>query len=185
MADRLTDRDVESRLAALDDLLGRLEQTPGATAATGLDAVRALTEVYGEALARLMTCLAGVPSASDAAAADDLVGHLLVLHGIHPQPVTERVGRALDGIRPYVRSHGGEVELAGITDGVARVRLAGTCDGCPSSAGTLELVVREAVLAAAPELSGVQPVRTTAANTPLIPLDQVRRRPEPRPGGAA
>ena len=183
MADRLTDQDVERRLAALDDLLGRLEQIPGATATTGLDAARALTEVYGEALARLMTHLAAVPSACDAAAADDLVGHLLVLHGIHPQPVPERVSRALDGIRPYVRSHGGDVQLAGITDGIAQIRLAGTCDGCPSSASTIELVVREAVLAAAPELSDVQPVRPAAPATPLIPLSQVRRRPEARAAG--
>ena len=183
MADRLTDQDVERRLAALDDLLGRLEQTPGATAAAGLDAVRALTEVYGEALARLMAHLAGVPPARDAAAADDLIGHLLVLHGLHPQPVSERVSRALDGIRPYARSHGGDVELAGITDGVARVRLAGTCDGCPSSASTIELVVREAVLGLAPELTDVQPVRDAAAKTPLIPLSQVRRRPEARAAG--
>lgn len=175
MADRLSGQDVERRLSLLDDLLGRLEQIPGVTAELGLDAARALTEVYGEALARLMDHLAGVPPARDAAVADELIGHLLVLHGIHPQPAAERVARTLEGIRPQLRSHGGDVELAGITDGVARVRLTGT--GCASSAGALEAAVREAVLAAAPELRDVQPVRAAADRAPaLIPLSQVRVR---------
>jgi Fe-S cluster biogenesis protein NfuA len=179
MADRLTDQDVERRLAHLEDLLGRLEQIPGVAAAIGLDAARELAEVYGEALARVMDHLAGVPSARDAAAADDLIGHLLVLHGIHPQPVEERVTRALDGIRPAL--HGGDVRLAGIADGIARVELSG--GGCPSSASTVELAVRETVLAAAPELRDVQPVRAAPAATPaLIPLSQVRVRPVGGPG---
>lgn len=171
MADRLTGQDVEHRLALLDDVLGRLEQIPGATAALGLDAARALAEVYGEALARLMDLLGVAPAAREAAAADELIGHLLVLHGIHPQPVAERVTRALDGIRPAL--HGGDVQLEGITDGIARVRVTGA--GC--SASTVELAVREAVLAAAPELRDVQPVRAAAETTTLIPLSEVRCRP--------
>jgi Fe-S cluster biogenesis protein NfuA len=167
MADRLADSEIERRLARLDDLLGQLEQIPGVAASIGLEAARGLAEVYGEALARLMDHLAGVPSARDAAAADDLIGHLLVLHGIHPQPVEERVARALDGL---------DVQLVGIADGIARVELSG--HGCPSSAGALELAVRETVLAVAPELRDVRPVRAAAARTaPLIPLSQVRRRP--------
>jgi Fe-S cluster biogenesis protein NfuA len=180
MADRLSARDVEQRLARLDELLGQLERIPGATAATGLEAARALAEVYGEALARLMDQVADVPSARNAAVADELIGHLLVLHGIHPQPAAERVTRALDGIRPHL--HGGDVRLAGIADGVAWVQLTGT--GCSSSAGTVELAVREAVLAAAPELRDVQAVRAAAPKAPaLIPLSQVRTR-APAGGGS-
>ena len=172
MADRLTGQDVDRRLVLLDDLLGRLERIPGATATMGLDAVRALAEVYGEALARLMDQLE--PPARDAAAADELIGHLLVLHDIHPQPVAERVARALEGIRSHL--HEGDLQLAGITDGIARVELTGP--GCSSSAGALDLAIRDAVLAAAPELRDVQPVRAPTARAPtLIPLSEVRRRP--------
>ena len=169
MADRLSGPDIERRLAQVDDLLGRLEQIPGATAAIGLDAARALAEVYGEALARLMDQMG--PPAREAAAADELIGHLLVLHGIHPQPVAERVTRALDGIRPALP--GGDVRLDGISDGIARVQV--TATGCSASA--VELAVREAVLAAAPELRDVEPVRAAAAATTLIPLSEVGRRP--------
>jgi Fe-S cluster biogenesis protein NfuA len=183
MAERLTSREVERRLALLDDLLGRLEQIPGATAAIGLDAARALAEVYGEAVARLMDRLADVPAARDAATADELIGHLLVLHGIHPAGVADRIAQALDGVRRHL--HGGQLRLVGVADGIARIELAGP--GCSSPGGALELAVREAVLAAAPELRDVQPVRAPSERAPaLIPLSEVRRRPRmPAAGGPA
>jgi nitrite reductase/ring-hydroxylating ferredoxin subunit len=48
------------------------------------------------------------------------------------------------------------VELLGIEGGVVRVRMEGSCDGCPSSAMTLKLAIEEAVLKAAPDLEGVE-----------------------------
>ena len=58
-------------------------------------------------------------------------------------PVTRnlRVRGALEGVRPYLQSHGGNVELLGIEDGVVRLKLEGSCSGCPSSAMTLKLVL--------------------------------------------
>ena len=41
---------------------------------------------------------------------------------------------ALDSVRPYMESHGGDVELLGLEDGVARLRLKGSCNGCAASA---------------------------------------------------
>jgi Fe-S cluster biogenesis protein NfuA len=178
MADRLSGPEIERRLALVDDLLGQLEQVPGATAAAGLAAARALAEVYGEALARLMDQIAGLLPVRAAALDDELIGHLLVLHDIHPEPVPDRIIRALDRMRPSL--HGGDVRLAGISDGIAQIELTGP--GCASSASTLELAVREAVLAVAPELHGVRLVRPEIpARAPaLIPLGQVRTRPEAR-----
>jgi Fe-S cluster biogenesis protein NfuA len=111
---------------------------------------------------------------------DELVYHLLILHGIHPQPVEARVARALDDVRPYIRSHGGEVELVGIANGVARVRLSGSCQGCASSAATLEHAVTESVLAVAPELTGVEAAPGPAGqprSPALIPADSLLRKP--------
>jgi Fe-S cluster biogenesis protein NfuA len=186
---RLRDEDVHERLARLDEVLGQLEQTPGQTAEAALDAVSLLTEVYGEALARIMDVIAG--GAADATlaktlAADELIGHLLVLHDIHPAPVEDRVKGALASIRPYLQSHGGDVQLAGISGGVARVVLAGSCDGCSSSAQTLEFAVEQAVLAAAPELSRVAPVRAASQDTgPLIPPEALLRKPPAAAGRTA
>ena len=50
----------------------------------------------------------------DRLADDELVASLLLVHGLHPTTSTTRVERALDGVRPYLGSHGGDVELLGV-----------------------------------------------------------------------
>ena len=60
-------------------------------------------------------------------------------------------------MRPYLGSHGGDVELLDVTaDGVVRLRMLGSCDGCPSSAVTLKLAVEGAIEAAAPEITAIE-----------------------------
>jgi Fe-S cluster biogenesis protein NfuA len=173
---RLDDRAVQGRLSRLEDLLDRVEGVPGPTAEAALDAVATLSEVYGEALARLVLRLD-----ADGRAAlldDELLAHLFVLHGLHPAPVQERVAAALAEVRPYLASHGGGVELLGVDGEVARVRLTGSCQGCGASAATLEQAVTEAVLAAAPELRAVLPEAAPAApagGRALIPVEVVTR----------
>src|SRR5918996_5456333 len=92
----------------------------------------------------------------EAFAQDELISHLLLLHGLHPLDLETRVAGALEEVRPYLQSHGGNVELLGIEGGVARVRMQGSCDGCPSSAVTLKLAIEEAVQKAAPDLEGIE-----------------------------
>ena len=129
----------------------------------------ALLELYGEGLARLVGHVAEHDDGRLAAAlaGDELVSHLLLLHGLHPVPLEARVRGALDEVRPYLASHGGGVELLGIEDGVVRLRMEGSCDGCPSSAATLTLAIEDAIQKAAPD------VRAIEAETPS------RRRPRP------
>ena len=55
------------------------------------------------------------------------------------------VEEALQQVRPYIHSHGGEMELLSVEDGVVRLHLMGSCDGCPSSAITLTQGVEEAI----------------------------------------
>jgi Fe-S cluster biogenesis protein NfuA len=152
----LSSREVEQRIRRLEELLARVEQLPGVMGELALDTVAAVTDLYGAALARVMDRVAGSPELVASLVDDELVRHLLVLHGIHPQPVEQRVAGAVAEIREDVRAHGGDVELIGVTDGVARLRLEGSCNGCSSSRSSLEGAVREAVLAVAPELSGVE-----------------------------
>ena len=74
------------------------------------------------------------------------MGGLLLLHGLHPLDLEARVRQALDKVRPYLRSHGGNVELLGVDEGVVRLRLEGSCHGCPSSAATMRQTIEEAIL---------------------------------------
>src|SRR5689334_13721367 len=94
----LSDAAVEARLARLDDVLGHLEQIPGRTAEVALEAVETLTEVYGEALRRVLVQAAAHPGCVERLAADELVRHLLLLHGLHPDPVERRVSRVVDDL---------------------------------------------------------------------------------------
>jgi Fe-S cluster biogenesis protein NfuA/nitrite reductase/ring-hydroxylating ferredoxin subunit len=99
-----------------------------------------------------------------------LADALLALHDLHPETVLERVTRALETVRPYFASHGGDVELVEVAGGVARVRLSGTCGSCASSTVTLKLAVEDAVLRAAPELHGVDNVGAQSPAIGGIPL---------------
>jgi Fe-S cluster biogenesis protein NfuA len=99
------------------------------------------------------------------------------VHGLHPYDATTRVAAALDSVRPYLGSHGGDVELLGIDDvGVVTLRFLGTCDSCPSSTVTLQLAVEGAVQAAAPEVTAIQ-VEAAARPAPgLISVESLRVR---------
>lgn len=142
--------------------------------------VRLLSELYGAGIERMMDLLydhdALTPEVLGAFADDDLVASLLLVHGLHPEDVMARVERALDSVRPYLQTHGGNVELLGVTDdGVVRLRLLGSCDGCSSSAATMSLAVEDAVSQAAPEITGFDVDSPTAAAAApagrgLIPL---------------
>ncbi|MEV7977000.1 NifU family protein [Streptomyces sp. NPDC086519] len=181
MADgRLDGPAVEARLARLDALLESLESAPGPTGGSAVEAVRLLTEVYGEALARVLdhADTQVVRHLAD----DELLDHLLVLHDIHPDPPELRAARAVERLRPAVRERGGDVEWAGVQDEVGRVRLAtgGGCgSGCGGGATEVTDAVREAVLAAAPELADVQPVPEAPAPA-FVPLASLRRPQEAR-----
>ncbi len=77
-------------------------------------------------------------------------------------------------------THGGDVELIEVTeDGVVRLRMLGSCDGCASSAVTLDLAVKDAVEAAAPEVERIEVVEAKAAEATvsgLIPVDALTAR---------
>lgn len=171
--DRLDDTAVREQLARLDELLGQVEAIPGPAGEVALDAVSALAEVYGEALARATAYASTTPAALAAITDDELLSHLLVLHGIHPDPVDRRVAHALDDLRPALQERGGDVELAGIDEGVATVRL--SVKGCSSTG--VEDAVREAVLAVAPELSDVARAPAAKRAAAFVSLDTLMARP--------
>jgi Fe-S cluster biogenesis protein NfuA len=132
----------------VEALLDEVEAFPPAQREVATELVQALLDLYGEGLATIV-------AAGPVPVEDEVVAHLLLLHGLHPVPVGERVAGALDSVRPYLASHGGGVELLGVEDGVVRLRLEGACHGCPSSSLTLRAAVEEAVMKAAPDIERI------------------------------
>jgi nitrite reductase/ring-hydroxylating ferredoxin subunit/Fe-S cluster biogenesis protein NfuA len=70
---------------------------------------------------------------------------LLAMYDLAPLDDELSVEEALDEVRPYIHSHGGEVELVGVEDGVVHLRLSGACQGCAGSATTLKRGIEEAL----------------------------------------
>lgn len=86
----------------------------------------------------------------ESVAGDEIAGTLLAAYGLGQDrevvaQAEEAVAAALDEVRPLVESHGGAIEVEDVTDGVVRVRMLGTCDGCPSSTATLTYGVEVAL----------------------------------------
>lgn len=166
--------DVERAGERVEELLGRLQSVDASVAVLAEDMVRELLVLYGAALSRVLE-LADDDGGRLRMAADPLLSALLVLHGLHPEPAEVRIEKALDGIRPHLGSHAGGVELVDIDgEGVVRLRLEGSCHGCPSSAATVRDAVQEAVMQAAPEVAGVEVDGLAPSGTGgFVPLESV------------
>ena len=192
MADRPTgpsgapDNDAQWRTAGdrIQTLLDSCAAGGAAAQERAQQLVREVVGLYGAGLERIMQLaeLSGQdPGLLERLATDDLVASLLLVHGLHPHDVHRRVSDALDRVRPYLGSHGGDVDLLEIVDGeVVRLAFTGSCKSCPSSAVTLELAVEDAVRAAAPEISSIEVVAApndSAGSTPgLIPAESLLTR---------
>jgi Fe-S cluster biogenesis protein NfuA len=140
----------------IEELLDRLQATADPQAyQRAQELLQLVTDLYGAALGRVLEMVgASAPACVDAIVADELVGSLLLVHQLHPRSLADRVEAALVEVRPLLAHHGGGVELADIDPDAAavRIRLLGSCDGCPSSSITLQSAVERAILEAAPEI---------------------------------
>jgi Fe-S cluster biogenesis protein NfuA/nitrite reductase/ring-hydroxylating ferredoxin subunit len=156
----IDEQGLQERVARMETLLGEIETLSDRNARSkAAEVVGVLLDLYGEGLARMMEVVAEGEEREktfDAFAEDELVSHLLLLHGLHPLDLETRVVRALEEVRPYLQSHGGNVELLGVEEGVARLRMQGSCSGCPSSTVTLKLAIEEAIQKTAPDLERIQ-----------------------------
>jgi Fe-S cluster biogenesis protein NfuA len=79
----------------------------------------------------------------------------------------ERVEAALDTIRPYLLTDGGNVSVEDITpEGVVKLKLLGSCGSCPMSIMTLKAGIEEAIKKAVPEITGVEAINLTDVDDP-------------------
>ena len=151
----------EELVERVQELLGSLDEIADPVAQHRVqELIGTVLELYGAGLERVLGI---VDDAGDDALPirqalldDGVVSSLLLIHGLYPITLEERVVEALDSVRPFLASHGGNVELLSVEDGVARLRLEGSCNGCPASAETLENALKEAIDATAPDLLGLE-----------------------------
>jgi Fe-S cluster biogenesis protein NfuA len=161
IGDRIERRLDELRAVAEPRLYDRVEEL-----------LRMVTELYGAGLARIVELVGeAAPVAVERLVDDELVSSLLVVHGLHPDGLTARVERSLESVRPFLAQHGGDVELLDVDAdaGAVLLQLLGSCDGCPSSAVTLQSAVERAIVEAAPEIVIIDVVQPAASPSPGPP----------------
>ncbi|MEO6801915.1 MAG: NifU family protein [Granulicella sp.] len=149
-------REFKAQTNRVEKLAARLEQANDPeTRATALELVQSVIELHGAALQALIDRCVATPEGErilDEALQDDLVSSMFLLHNLHPDDLETRVLRGIESVRPYLQSHGGDCELAGVDNGIVRLRLHGSCGSCPSSSLTLKNAVEEALFQAAPDI---------------------------------
>lgn len=175
--------DLDSAAAALDTALGRkaeLDPLPRQVLDDALDAINAIHRAGLTALVRALRDDERGTELLFEAVDDAAVRMILSMHGIirsaDPMTVAERV---LDSIRPGIRSHGGDVELVRIDDGVAFVRLSGACNGCSMASVTMRDGVEKALVEGVAGVTSVEVLPNEPAPAELLQITKVE------PGAAA
>ncbi len=152
-------REFSRRSERIEELITRIEGSGDpAMRAVASELLQAVIELHGVALERILESFVELPGGQetlDQLVEDELVSGVLSLHGIHPEPLETRVLTALEEARSYLRSHGGDVELAEIADGTVRLRLHGACGHCSGSAQTMKSTVEAAIYRVAPEVQSI------------------------------
>ncbi|CAN5343070.1 NifU family protein [soil metagenome] len=85
----------------------------------------------------------------------------------------DRVEAALDTIRPYLLTDGGNVSVEEITpENVVKLKLLGSCGSCPMSIMTLKAGIEEAIKKAVPEITAVEALNLTDIDDPNAVLPE-------------
>jgi Fe-S cluster biogenesis protein NfuA len=156
------DIEFQSRMQQLDGLLEQVSSIADAAARAKTEQIiQGLMDFHGAALANVVEAFSQSGEAGAhilrKLADDDLAASMLLLYGLHPDDLSARVNTALEKARPYLASHGGNVELLGISDdGIVRLAMKGSCHSCPSSAVTLKTTIEQAIYQRAPEITAIQ-----------------------------
>jgi Fe-S cluster biogenesis protein NfuA len=147
--------DFKDRMRQIERLVERVKGSPEA-----VELLQTVMEFHRTAVDRMMEIAADAGDAGwqiiESFSRDDLVANMLLLHGLHPMDLDARVHGALDKVRPLLHSHGGDVELIDIAEGSVRLRLIGSCHGCPSSTMTLKSSIEKAIYEAAPDVASIE-----------------------------
>lgn len=146
------DLQLEQRIGQIESMVEQIDAIADPAIRTQMqDVLATVLEYHAAGLARIVEAIDD-RDAVIRMAADPLVASLLVLYDLHPQTVEQRVASALEQVRPYLESHGGNVEILDVEGEKVHLRMEGSCDGCPSSAMTIKNSIEKAILEVAPEI---------------------------------
>ena len=164
--------ELERLASAVDRAVADARKLDEPAGAKALELKQAIEAFHKGALTRIVRRLKDDPRGKQLLfelVDDPLVRALFAMHGVIRADMTTRVARVIDAVRPYMRSHGGDVELVEVRDRVAYVRLHGSCNGCSMAAVTLREGVEEALRANVPEIAGIEVVPNEPGPALIMP----------------
>lgn len=174
----MNDGEFQAHTERIDLLVQRIsERLDGDARNSALELLQAVMDLHGSVLSRVVEILEASESGRSSLAklgADPLVCGLLVLYGVHPVPLEQRVARAIEDIRPRLKKQNGTVELLGISEGVVRVRVETSGHGCGNSPEALQRTVEQAILEAAPEVVEIVSESVAVAASGFVPLNTIQ-----------
>ena len=151
----------DAAVAALSTLVETLERDGDERALMLLELVDA---IHRPAIAGLAAGDTGDPA----------VQVVLAMYGLVDVAPELLVEEALDDVRPYIESHGGQVELVRVDGGEVHLRLGGACDGCAGSTATLTRGIEQAVRDHFPAFERIVAHAPEPAAPVLLQLEMVR-----------
>ena len=165
-------------LPDVDGLIAKIRaSTDPETSHAALELVQTIMEFHARGIDRMMEIVSERGDVGWAViedfGRDPLVSNLLLLHNLHPLDTDTRVRDALEKVRPYLHSHGGDVQLVGDAGQTVRLRMVGSCNGCPSSSLTLKNLVEKSIFEAAPEVSSIEYEGEVHGASPGISISRV------------
>jgi Fe-S cluster biogenesis protein NfuA len=177
-AAEITSNEFQAQTEHINQLVERVNSiTDEGARTTSLELLQSLMDLHGAAMSRVVELLTG----SEAGRAlltklgdDPLICGLMVLYGIHPLTLEERVARAVEKVRGQLHKQGGSLELIGINDSVVQVKIESSGHGCGSSADAFKRTVEQAILECAPEVVEVQAPGLAAPATGFVSLETLQ-----------
>lgn len=172
----IANSDFQTHTARIEQLVQRVSALADEEArTTALELLQSIMDLHGTVVSRIVELLGSSEAGRTSLAKlgnDPLICGLLVLYGVHPITLDERVAQAIQNVRPQLRKHSAEVDLIGIADAVVRVKIQSSGHGCGSSPDALKATVEQAILEVAPEVLEV--VAEGVPSTGFVPLNLIQ-----------
>ncbi len=160
----------------LVERVGMLEDEHARNSA--LELLQSVMDLQGAVLSRIVEVLSASGEAGRNSLAklgnDPLVCGQLVLFGIHPVALEDRVAKALESAAPQLRKQGGTVDLVSVDDAVVKVKIQGSGHGCGSSSDAIKAIVEQAIFEAAPEVIEVVADGAPSSAAGFVPLNMLQ-----------
>lgn len=167
----------QQRLESIEAVIRQIEAAADPNVRTAArDLMQLVMDLHGASIERILEILRSTgesgESIIDKLGRDDMVSSLLVLYGLHPLAIEQRVSQAIENANRQIRSRNATVELLGMEDGAVRLHLKANGHG-PAMKEIVEAVIWQAapditslVIDGAEEKQGFVPLEMLAGARP-------------------